>query len=504
MPFSAAAMHTLKHLLVRPRIASLTSQRARLATLASYDCHYIGNEWVPSRGLGRIIVTDSNSGAEACSVPAGCAADVESACEAASKAFTPWATQPLSVRKEALAAVRSEYAKRLPDFSDALCVELGCTRSFATRVQSRLPLIHWDALLEQIDAFQWEEHLPPNTTIIKEPIGVVGAITPWNYPLHQIALKIGPAFLAGCTVVLKPSEVTPVSAYILTEAVHAAGLPAGVFNMVMGDGLDCGEALASHPKVDMVTFTGSTRAGRRVCELAAGTLKRVRTELGGKSAAIMLDDADLSSQIPHVMSQLMVNSGQSCNAFSRLLVPHVRYEEAVAIATAFAEKQRVTTSSEDGDLGPLASRVQHERVTELINAGMREARLVAGGLEPPPGVPAGGYFVRPTVLADVTNDMQIAQQEVFGPVLAVLAYHTDEEAIQIANDTIYGLNNAVMSASTERAQAVARRLRSGQVYVNKARANKLAPFGGYKQSGDGREWGIYGLLEFLQVKAIQT
>jgi acyl-CoA reductase-like NAD-dependent aldehyde dehydrogenase len=337
--------------------------------------------------------------------------------------------------------------------------------------------------------------------VVKEPIGVVGCITPWNYPLNQIAAKIFPAMLVGCTVVLKPSEVTPINAYLLAEAIHDAGVPPGVFNMVLGTGQVVGEVLSEHPDVDMISFTGSTRAGIAITQKAAGTLKVVRTELGGKSAALMLDDADLPKVMPEFIGQLMNNTGQSCNALSRMLVPKERYEEAVQIAKSVAEAATPGRSSDPkAAMGPLVSQTQWDRVQGYLKKGIEEgARVVTGG----PGKPDGlddGYYVKPTVFADVNNKMQIAQEEIFGPVLSIIPYSSEQEGIDIANDTVYGLNNAVGSSDPERALRVARQLRSGTVMINATGGKPDAPFGGYKQSGNAREWGKYGIEEYLVTK----
>jgi len=354
---------------------------------------------------------------------------------------------------------------------------------------------------KMVDSIKFEETTPGGGLVVKEPIGVVGCITPWNYPLNQIAAKVGPALVAGCTVVLKPSEVTPVNAYLFAEAVHEAGLPKGVFNMVIGKGPGCGEELSKHPDVDMISFTGSTRAGKQITETAANTLKVVRTELGGKSAALMLEDADLPKLMPQFIGQLMNNSGQSCNALSRMLVPKSKYEDAVAIAKQVAEGTKVGRSGDkDAAIGPVVSQLQWDKIQGYLKKGIEEgARLVTGG----PGKPAGledGYYVKPTVFADVNNKMTIAQEEIFGPVLSIIPYETEQEGIDIANDTIYGLNNAVGSANPEKALAVARKLRSGTVMINSVAGPADAPFGGYKQSGNAREWGAWGIEEFLVTK----
>jgi len=354
-----------------------------------------------------------------------------------------------------------------------------------------------------VDSIAFEEKTAMGGLIVREPIGVVGAITPWNYPLNQIAAKVGPAMLVGCTVVLKPSEVTPICAYLFAEAVHEAGLPKGVFNMVVGSGPGCGDVLSKHPLVDMISFTGSTRAGKQITIAAAETLKVVKTELGGKSAALMLEDADLPKLMPEYIGQLMNNTGQSCNALSRMLVPKSRYEEAVQIAKAIAED---TTVGRSGDpkakIGPVVSQVQWDKIQGFMQKGIDEgARLVTGG----PGKPAGlddGFYVKPTIFADVNNKMTIAQEEIFGPVLSMIPYETEQEAIDIANDTIYGLNNAVGSADQAKATEIARKLRSGTVMINGTAGKADAPFGGYKQSGNAREWGKSGIEEYLVTKTL--
>jgi acyl-CoA reductase-like NAD-dependent aldehyde dehydrogenase len=340
--------------------------------------------------------------------------------------------------------------------------------------------------------------------IVREPVGVVGCITPWNYPLHQIAAKVAPALAAGCTVVLKPSEVAPLNAFILAEIIDEIGLPSGVFNLVTGSGPVVGEAIAAHPGVDMVSFTGSTRAGRRVTELAAETVKRVALELGGKSPNIILEDADLSKAIPAGVSAAYLNSGQTCSALTRMIVPRSKLEEVERLAVAAAESHTPGDAFADGTrLGPLVSATQRERVRGYIQKGIDEgAKLLTGGVEAPEGLDKG-YFVRPTVFSNVTPGMTIEQEEIFGPVLSIIPYDTEEEAIKIANDTIYGLAGGVWSGDADHAKAVARQIRAGQVEVNGGSFNPLAPFGGYKQSGNGREYGRFGLEEFLEVKSMQ-
>jgi aldehyde dehydrogenase (NAD+) len=370
-------------------------------------------------------------------------------------------------------------------------------------VQTALPVAVAGSYAELLGSYDFDERVG-NSLVTREPVGVVGAITPWNYPLHQVVTKVAAALAAGCTVVLKPSEVAPLSAYVLAEIAQAAGLPAGVFNVVTGTGPVAGEALAAHPDVDMVSFTGSTRAGRRVSEVAAGTVKRVALELGGKSANVLLPDADLVKAVKVGLANCFVNAGQTCTAWTRMLVPAQRHDEVVSLAVSGAAGYTVGDPLAEGTrIGPLAFAGQRDRVRGYIDRGVAEGGTVAfGGSEPPDGLDRG-YFVRPTVFAGVRPDATIAQEEIFGPVLSVIPYADVDEAVEIANGTPYGLAGAVWSADQDAAVAVARRLRTGQVDVNGGRFNPLAPFGGYKQSGNGRELGRYGLEEFLEVKAIQ-
>jgi len=374
---------------------------------------------------------------------------------------------------------------------------------FANMIQAGLPVGNFAGYVQILDEFPFEETVG-NSLVVREPVGVVGAITPWNYPLHQIVNKTAPALAAGNTVVLKPSEVTPLDAFILAEVIDSAGLPAGVFNLVTGTGPVVGEAIASHPDVDMVSFTGSTRAGKRVTELGAATVKRVHLELGGKSANVILDDADLNAVVPGgVTFGCYLNSGQTCSALTRMLVPRAKQDEVVAIAKATAEGITVGPGSSDAMLGPLVSATQRDRVRGYIQKGIDEgATLVTGGVDAPEGLDKG-YFVKPTIFSDVTSDMTIAQEEIFGPVLVIMPYDTEDEAVEIANSTIYGLSGGVQSADLERAKAFARRLRTGQVEVNGGGFNIQAPFGGYKQSGNGRELGKFGLEEFTEIKSMQ-
>eukprot|EP00943_MAST-04B_sp_MAST-4B-sp1_P005839 g5839.t1 len=473
--------------------------------IIEYSKQYINGEWVTSTNGSEsfIDVYDSNNGQVFARAPKGSSADTAKAIEAASNAFPSWSKTTVAERKVYMERILAEYVKRQKEVSENLQKELGAPKNLGG-VQAYLFNMHWATTLAlaEPNAFAWTEDLG-DTLLVKEPIGVVGCITPWNWPLNQIAAKVAPALLAGCTVVLKPSEITPINAILIAESIHAAGLPKGVFNMIMGTGPETAQLLAEHPKVDMVSFTGSTRVGRMLHALGAESIKRVRTELGGKSATVVLDDAT-ADQIATMAGHVIGNSGQSCNALSRMIVPESRYEEAVAIAKKVFESVTITDASGGGDIGPLASQMQFDKVTGYIQKGIDEgARLVTGGPSRPAGFDAG-YFVQPTVFADAHNKMTIAQEEIFGPVLTIIPYKTEEEAIDIANDTIYGLNNGVASANMDRAMAVAVQLRSGQVQINtpSGGAGPMVPFGGYKQSGDGREWGSHGLEEMLQVKAI--
>ena len=374
----------------------------------------------------------------------------------------------------------------------------------AGRIQAGLPIANFANFAKLLKEFVFEKRVG-NSLVVREPVGVVAAITPWNYPLHQIALKVAPALAAGCTVVLKPSEVAPFNAFILAEAIEAAGLPQGVFNLVTGFGANAGEALVKHRDVDMISFTGSTRAGKRISELAAQAVKRVALELGGKSASVILDDADLATAVKGTVNGCYLNSGQTCTALTRMLVPDSLYQEAARIAAEVAKSFTVGDPlAETTRLGPLSSQAQLERVRGYIRKGLQEgAELLAGGAEPPEGVPPGGYYVKPTVFGRVSNDMTIAREEIFGPVLSIIPYQDEEDAVRIANDTVYGLAGAVWSRDDARAQRVARRIRAGQVDVNGGAFNMNAPFGGFKQSGHGREAGVYGLEEFLEYKSLQ-
>ncbi|HUA12635.1 MAG TPA: aldehyde dehydrogenase family protein [Solirubrobacteraceae bacterium] len=464
---------------------------------------YVGGEWVQSSASGSIDVVNSTTEQVMGSIPEGSAEDVDRAVAAARAAFASWSRTSVSERAEWLERIAGALSARGPEIAELIAREVGMPLKLSAQIQAGLPVMDFGSLPALMASFEWETQIG-NSLIVREPVGVVGAITPWNYPLHQIAAKVAPALAAGCTIVLKPSEVAPLNAFLFADILDELGLPAGVFNLVSGIGPVVGEAIAAHPDVDMVSFTGSTVAGRRVSEVAAASVKRVALELGGKSANVILDDADLQRAVSDGVGKCFLNSGQTCSALTRMLVPRARLGEAEQIAAAVAEHFTVGDPFDaDAKLGPLVSDRQRERVRGYIERGEQEgARLVTGGAEPPDDLRTG-FFVRPTVFSDVRPDMVIAQEEIFGPVLVLIPYDSEDEAVEIANDTQYGLAGGVWSGSEERAKGVARRLRTGQVEVNGGVFNPLAPFGGYKQSGHGRELGPFGIEEYLQVKALQ-
>ena len=468
-----------------------------------HDRLYIGGAWVAPASPARIEVLSASTEETVGSVPEGTPQDVDRAVAAARAAFDGWSATSAAERADALQRVHEGLRDRAAEIARLIAAEVGMPLKMATSIQAGMPVTVSGMYAELLRTFAFEERVG-NSLVVREPVGVVGAITPWNYPLHQIVCKVAPALAAGCTVVLKPSEVAPLNAFVLAEVIDAAGVPAGVFNLVTGYGPVVGEAIAAHPGVDMVSFTGSTRAGRRVAELAAATVKRVALELGGKSANVILDDADLARAVSAGVNNAFLNSGQTCTAWTRMLVPRDRQEEAVQLATAQAQKLALGDPFDESTrLGPLTSAQQRERVRGYIEKGVQEgARLVTGGAQPPDGLERG-YYVRPTIFADVRPEMTIAQEEIFGPVLSIIPYDDEDDAVRIANATVYGLAGGVWSADPERAQRVARRLRTGQVDVNGGRFNPMAPFGGYKQSGLGRELGREGLAEFLETKSIQ-
>ncbi|HEY2336668.1 MAG TPA: aldehyde dehydrogenase family protein [Burkholderiales bacterium] len=468
------------------------------------DKFFIDGRWVTPAGKEAIDVHNAGTGEVMGRVPAGTAKDIDVAVAAARAALDGWRDTPAEKRAEYLEKISAGLKARADELAKLIAQEVGMPLKMANRIQAGLPIANFANYARLVKEFSFETRVG-NSLVVREPVGVVGAITPWNYPLHQIALKVAPALAAGCTVVLKPSEVAPFNAFLLAEAVEAAGLPKGVFNVVTGTGAAAGEALVKHAGVDMISFTGSTRAGKRISELAAQSVKRVALELGGKSASVILDDADLAAAVKGTVNGCYLNSGQTCTALTRMLVPDSLYPEASRLAAEAAKTFVVGDPLvETTRLGPLTSQAQLERVRSYIKKGVAEgAELLAGGAEQPEGVPAGGYYVKPTVFGKVRNDMTIAQEEIFGPVLSIIPYKDEEDAVRIANDSPYGLAGAVWSKDEARAQRVARRIRAGQVDVNGGAFNMNAPFGGFKQSGHGREAGIYGLEEFLEYKSLQ-
>jgi aldehyde dehydrogenase (NAD+) len=469
--------------------------------MRDYLDFYIGGEWVKPVERRTLDVVNPADESVAGRISLGGPEDVDRAVAAAKAAFPSYSETSREQRLELLQAIAAEYQKRYSEIADAITEEMGAPSALAQRAQAAVGIGHLQAAIGVLKDYPFEEKRG-STLIRKEPIGVCGFITPWNWPINQIATKVFPALATGCTMVLKPSEVAPFSAYLFAQVLHAAGVPAGVFNLVNGDGPGVGAAIAAHPDVDMVSFTGSTRAGIAVAKAAADTVKRVHQELGGKSPFIVLEDADVGKAVTAAMRHMLTNSGQSCNAPTRLLVPKARMEEAKQAARAVAEKTRVGDPKGDSNLGPVVSDVQWSKIQGLIERGVAEgATLVVGG----PGKPEGldkGYYVRPTVFGDVDNNMAIAREEIFGPVMSIIGYDDEEQAVRIANDTPYGLAAYVHSSDTGHARRIAARLRTGQVNINSAETDFMAPFGGYKQSGNGREWGDHAFEEFLETKAI--
>jgi acyl-CoA reductase-like NAD-dependent aldehyde dehydrogenase len=476
---------------------------ATAAEVQTRDKIFIGGKWVEPQGGETIEVVNSTTEETMATIPACTPADADLAVRASRDAFDSWSQTSREERAGYLAAIAAGLGERSDEIAATISQELGMPLMLSRIIQAGLPVGHFAAMPQLMEEVAWEEEIG-NSRVLREAAGVLGAITPWNYPLNQIAAKVAPALAAGCTVVLKPSEVVPLNAFILAEVIEAAGLPAGVFNLVTGTGPTVGEAIAGHPGVDMVSFTGSTRAGRRVSELASATVKPVAMELGGKSPNVILDDADLARAIPDGVGKCYLNSGQTCSALTRMLVPQEKLAEAEELAKSAAETFTPGDPFADSTrLGPLVSEVQRERVRSYIEKGEAEgAKLVTGGAAPPEGLEQG-YFVRPTVFSDVTPEMTIAQEEIFGPVLAIQPYDGEDDAVRIANDSAYGLAGGVWSADQERAIGVAKRIRTGQIEINGGAYNPLAPFGGYKQSGHGRENGRYAIEELLQVKSLQ-
>ncbi len=468
--------------------------------MRDYRKFYIDGAWVDPAAAKSLDVINPATETVCGTISMGSAADVDRAVAAAKKAFAGFSQTSRADRIELLQNIMAEYQKRYADIAAAITEEMGAPGWLAMQAQAAIGVGHLATGIEVLKNYSFEE-LRGTTMVAKEPIGVCAFITPWNWPINQIACKVVPAIAVGCTMVLKPSEIAPFSGYLWTEVMHAAGVPAGVFNLINGDGPIVGAAMSSHPDVDMVSFTGSTRAGIEVARNAAPTVKRVAQELGGKSPNIILEDADLDAAVTRGVVSMMNNSGQSCNAPSRMLVPAAKMEAAKAIARAAAES--VTVGSPDGNakIGPVVSEAQWHKIQGLIQAGIDEgATLVSGGTGKPEGLETG-YYVKPTVFADVTNDMTIAREEIFGPVLTMLPYNGEEDAIAIGNDTVYGLA-AYVQGEQDHARAVARRMRAGQVFINGGGGDLMAPFGGYKQSGNGREWGDHAFAEFLEVKAM--
>ncbi|MEU1149149.1 aldehyde dehydrogenase family protein [Streptomyces sp. NPDC005863] len=461
--------------------------------MKAHDGMYIDGAWRPAAGTDTITVLNPADEEPVGRVPAGTAQDVDAAVRAARAALPGWAATPPAERASLIGALRDRLVARKDEIAETVTAELGAPLAFSEAVHAGVPILVSGSYAELAAAHPFQERVG-NSTVYLEPVGVVGAITPWNYPLHQIVNKVAPALAAGCTVVLKPAEDTPLTAQLFAEAVHEAGVPAGVFNLVTGLGPVAGQALAEHEGVDLVSFTGSTAVGRQIGATAGAAVKRVALELGGKSANVILPSADLAKAVNVGVANVMSNSGQTCSAWTRMLVHTDRYEEAVELAAAAAAKYGPR-------IGPVVNAKQQARVRGYIEKGVEEgARIVAGGPEAPQDK---GYFVQPTVFADVTPEMTIAQEEIFGPVVSIIRYEDEDDALRIANGTVYGLAGAVWAADDAEAVAFARRMDTGQVDINGGSFNPLAPFGGYKQSGVGRELGAHGLTEYLQTKSLQ-
>ena len=466
------------------------------------DKFYINGDWVAPSGTQTLDVINPATEESIAQIAMGTKADVDKAVSAAKHAFESFSQTTVEERAALLGKIIECYKGRMGDIASIVSQEMGAPIGLATAAQAPSGLGHLMYALNALNSLAWEED-SGTAKIVREPIGVCGLITPWNWPLNQIAAKVGPAIAAGCTMVLKPSEVAPLNAVIFAEVMHEAGVPAGVFNLIHGDGPNVGVPMSSHPDIDMMSFTGSTRAGISVAQESAATVKRVAQELGGKSPNVILDDASLPEVVARDTFGICVNSGQSCNAPTRMLVPANRMEEAAAIAKATAEQIKVgDPADEASQLGPLVSQIQFEKVQALIQKGIDEgAKLETGGVGRPDGLNSG-YFVKPTIFSDVSNDMSIAQEEIFGPVLSLIPYADEDDAVAIANDTVYGLAAYVSSGDLDHAADIGRRIRAGNVHLNGAGVDPGAPFGGYKQSGNGREFGKWGLEEFLETKAL--
>ena len=467
---------------------------------------YIDGHWVnPATSNDYEVINPATEEAFAL-ISLGSSSDVDLAVAAASSAFPIWSLLSHQERIEKLKVLAEIYEARSNEMADAISTEMGAPIKLAINSQTAAGLGHLKAFIRALEEFNFEHQLRENTPdeyIIHEPIGVCGLITPWNWPMNQVTLKVIPALGVGCTVILKPSEIAPISSMLFAEFIDEAGFPDGVFNLVNGDGSTVGEAMSNHPHIDMISFTGSTRAGKLVTKAAANSIKRVALELGGKGANLIFADADIPKAVKRGTLHCFNNTGQSCNAPTRMLVERPVYDEAITVACEIAESTGVGMPSDEGNhIGPLVSQIQFDKVQDLIQVGIDEgARLVAGGIGKPDNLDRG-YFVRPTVFADVNNDMRIAREEIFGPVLSIIPFDTEEEAVKISNDTSYGLTDYVQTRDKERMQRVVRKLRAGMVQVNGAQRASGSPFGGYKQSGNGREGGIHGFMEFLEVKAV--
>ena len=467
-----------------------------------YDQFYINNQWVEPSDKKLMDVINPSDESICAKIAIGNTQDVDKAAIAASEAFKTYGYTSIEERKDIIQSIIQSYKNRYNDIADAITEEMGAPTQLALKGQAGSGLGHFKTALSLLDSYEFTQKLSAST-VVKEPIGVCGLITPWNWPINQIACKVAPAIAVGCTVILKPSEVAPLSAYIFAEMMHEAALPAGVFNMINGDGPGVGTALSEHPLVDMVSFTGSTRAGALVAQNAAPTIKRVAQELGGKSANIILPDADIEKAVKQGTRTVFVNSGQSCNSPTRMLVPADKMKQAEEIAAKVASQVIVGSATEENTtMGPVVSEVQYNKIKTLIQKGIDEgATLVCGGVEKPEGL-GKGYYVQPTVFSNVNNDMTIAKEEIFGPVFAIMPYDNIEQAIEIANDTPYGLAGYVQGQDEDTLAYVASRIRAGNININGQTGDMLTPFGGYKQSGNGREWGAHGFGDFLEIKAI--
>lgn len=470
--------------------------------MKAYDKLYIDGGWVASAGTNMTTVENPCQESVIAEVVMGNAEDVDRAVKAARKAFPAWSDTPVRERSAILTRISEILAQRQDEIGDTIALEMGMPSPWARMVQAGLPVSVFAAFAQIIDTYEFE-YAQLGTQVIKEPIGVCGFITPWNYPLHQITGKVAPALAAGCTMILKPSQLAPLNAFILAEVIEEAGVPAGVFNLVSGAGTTVGSAMTTHPDIDMISITGSTTSGIRVAQDGARTVKRVTLELGGKSANVLLQDADFQAAATKGVSDCFLNSGQTCSALTRMIVPAEKQEEIIGITIAAANAMKMGDAFEAGTfLGPMIDAAQQASVRKYIQDGIDEgARLVLGGPEQPEEL-SRGYYVKPTIFADVRPEMTIAREEIFGPVLCIMPYETEEEAVALANDSLYGLSGAVWSADIDKARAVARKIRTGQIFLNGAGFDINAPFGGYKQSGNGRERSKHGLEEFLEIKAV--